>query len=76
MSNIDLSKLTAEGTTLSGQVTLNINLTSNESATEPTLDDALTIIAKEVIKGTYGSGVTRKNKIYQAVQNKVNEINK
>ena len=40
-----------------------------------TYDNALTIIAKEVINGRFGNGVeNRKNKIYNEVQKRVNEI--
>lgn len=73
MSNLDLSKITANGTTLSGNVTLNINV--EDTTKETTLDDALIIIAKEVLKGTYGNGDDRKTAIYKAVQEKVNELN-
>lgn len=39
-------------------------------------NDYLTPFAKEVIAGKYGNGTERKEKIYQAVQNKVNELSK
>jgi len=36
--------------------------------------DYLTAFAKDVLAGKYGSGAERKEKIYQAVQNKVNKL--
>lgn len=42
-------------------------------------NDIITLLAKEVIKGKYGSGETRKKKLgklYNLVQSKVNEIQK
>lgn len=37
-------------------------------------DDYITIFAKEVIKGRYGNGNERKERIYNTVQNRVNEL--
>ena len=37
-------------------------------------NDYVTEIAKEVIQNKYGTGNTRKNNIYKAVQNQVNEL--
>ena len=45
-----------------------------ESVENMDLDKALTVIAKAVIAGKYGNGAARKNKIYKAVQGKVNEL--
>lgn len=48
-----------------------------ETPTEPeqiTLDQAVEVLAKAVIDGTFGNGAERKEKLYQAVQNKVNEL--
>ena len=39
-------------------------------------NDYLTPFAKDVIDGKYGNGNERKEKIYQAVQNKVNDLSK
>ena len=39
-------------------------------------NDYLTAIAKDVIAGKYGTGSERKEKIYNAVQNKVNQLSK
>ena len=39
-------------------------------------NDYLTAFAKDVLAGKYGNGNERKEKIYQAVQNKVNELSK
>lgn len=39
-------------------------------------NDYLTDFAKDVLAGKYGNGAERKEKIYQAVQNKVNELSK
>ena len=38
------------------------------------MDEALTVIADAVIVGKFGSGEERKEKIYRAVQDKVNEL--
>lgn len=38
------------------------------------VENALSVIASEVLKGTFGNGETRKEKIYKAVQNKVNKL--
>lgn len=39
-------------------------------------DDYLTAFARDVLAGKYGNGDERKEKIYNAVQNKVNELTK
>lgn len=39
-----------------------------------TVDDAITIIARDVIAGKWGNGDDRKNNIYNAVQKRVNEL--
>ena len=39
-------------------------------------NDYLTAFAKDVLAGKYGNGNERKEKIYQSVQNKVNELSK
>lgn len=41
---------------------------------DPISDDALTVIAGDVIAGHYGNGEERKENIYNAVQNRVNEM--
>lgn len=66
--------INSENGVLSGNVELTINL--KEETHETTLDEALTTIAKEVLKGSYGNGDSRKANIYKAVQEKVNELNK
>jgi hypothetical protein len=38
------------------------------------IENALSVIASEVLKGTFGNGVNRKENIYKAVQNKVNKL--
>jgi hypothetical protein len=38
------------------------------------LDNALTVIAKEVLKGTFGNMPERKERIYKMIQSKVNDI--
>ena len=38
------------------------------------LENALAVIASEVLKGTFGNGEKRKENIYKAVQNKVNKL--
>lgn len=40
----------------------------------PALDSALKVIATEVLKGTFGNMPERKDKIYKAVQDKVNSM--
>jgi len=39
-----------------------------------TMDEALTVIAAAVIAGKYGNGAERKEKIFNAIQDKVNEL--
>ena len=39
-----------------------------------TLDKAVEVLAKAVIAGQFGNGTERKDRIYRAVQNKVNEL--
>ena len=46
----------------------------NSSQYSSELDSALTVVAKEVLKGTFGNMPERKDKIYRAVQNKVNSM--
>ena len=38
------------------------------------VENALAVIASEVLKGTFGNGEKRKENIYKAVQNKVNKL--
>lgn len=52
---------------------------SNESnksseSNESNEDDCITKIALDVIKGRYGNGEERKEKLYKTIQNRVNEI--
>ena len=39
-----------------------------------TLDQAVEVLARAVIKGDFGNGAERKEKLYRTVQNKVNEL--
>jgi hypothetical protein len=45
-----------------------------EQKAQITLDQALEVLAKACIDGTFGNGAERKEKLYKAVQNKVNEL--
>ena len=47
---------------------------TNETGGNVNRDDYLTYFARDVIAGKYGDGNERKEKIYEAVQNKVNEL--
>lgn len=47
---------------------------AEEIQKDPISDDALTVIAGDVIAGHYGNGEDRKENIYHAVQNRVNEM--
>jgi hypothetical protein len=38
------------------------------------MDEALTVIANAVIAGKFGCGEERKNKLFSAIQGKVNEL--
>ena len=38
------------------------------------VENALSVLASEVLKGTFGNGVNRKENIYKAVQQKVNKL--
>ena len=38
------------------------------------VENALSVLASEVLKGTFGNGVDRKENIYKAVQQKVNKL--
>lgn len=42
----------------------------------PTVDAALTVIARDVIAGNWGNGTDRKEKLYRAIQDKVNALAK
>ena len=46
----------------------------NETGGNVNRDDYLTYFARDVIAGKYGNGNERKDKIYEAVQNKVNKL--
>lgn len=45
-----------------------------QSGGENDLDEAITVLAKAVLRGDFGNGQVRKDAIYQAVQNKVNQL--
>ena len=40
----------------------------------PEVDSAITVIARDVLKGSWGNGNERKEKLYVAIQNRVREI--
>lgn len=55
---------------------LDVTIEFEEKIHTITTDDALKKMAEDVLDGKYGNGDTRKNNIYLAVQNKVNELSK
>lgn len=38
------------------------------------VDNYVTLFAKDVIRGVYGSGETRKNNLYNEIQHEVNKL--
>lgn len=66
---------------LNGDILLSIGkhvvIACNDSSIKEysiSLENALSVIASEVLKGTFGNGEYRKENIYKAVQNKVNKL--
>ena len=55
-------------------VTSNITTSKQPSIYLPEIDDALTTIALDVINGKWGNGNDRKEKLYAAIQSRVNEL--
>lgn len=58
-------------TTAPAQTTTKVNKKVSDNVT---VQEALKVIAQQVIKGTYGNGNARKNNIYNAVQREVNKL--
>lgn len=54
--------------------TSNITASKHPSIYSPEIDNALTTIALDVINGKWGTGNDRKEKLYTAIQSKVNEL--
>lgn len=74
--NVDISIMYKDYPTIIKENKLNGygKTTSKPNTTNKSLDDAITVIAKEVLKGTYGNGIDRKDKIYKVIQDKVNTL--
>ena len=54
--------------------TSNVTTAKRPGIYSPEIDDALTTIAIDVINGKWGNGNDRKEKLYAAIQSKVNEL--
>lgn len=54
--------------------TLNITTSKHPSIYSPEIDNALTTIALDVINGKWGNGNDRKEKLYAAIQSRVNVL--
>lgn len=72
--NIDLSLFYGDTKTWNAYANPKQTITHTQGGTKVTQDEYLTAIAKDVIIGKYGNGNERKEKIYQAVQKKVNQL--
>lgn len=55
-------------------ITLNVTTAKQPSIYSPEIDDAITTIALDVINGKWGNGNDRKEKLYSAIQLRVNEL--
>lgn len=65
---------TAMVTSVNQTTTSNITTSKHPSIYSPEIDDALTTIALDVINGKWGNGNDRKEKLYTAIQSKVDEL--
>ena len=65
---------TAMVTNVNQTETSNITTSKHPSIYSQEIDDALTTIALDVINGKWGNGNDRKEKLYTAIQSKVNEL--
>lgn len=53
---------------------LDVTIEFEEVNKEITTEQAINKMAQDVIKGLYGSGATRKENLYKAIQSEVNKI--
>lgn len=71
----DINKdLTSNNWFTTAPETVKTTTTPKKESANVSLDEALKVIAQQVIKGTFGNGEERKNNIYNAVQRKVNTL--
>lgn len=48
--------------------------TTETEPTNPTVENAIDVLARDVIAGQWGNGTDRKEKLYSAIQTRVNEL--
>ena len=73
--SVDISLLYKDYPTIIKENNLNgYGKSKTVNTTNKELDKAITVIAKEVLKGTYGNGTERKEKLYKVIQDKVNTL--